>query len=133
MATENTFVKEITFINPAFYDEETQAHTSKEVTVSATFKDLSRTDRTQHDLHFMIMAAFEETKGNSVKYDSSQLLKMIDEFVETAMLTKDGDPNTAATNTDKLQFLNDSIGKLKFGFWLMKEKFSPFFAQLAKT
>lgn len=133
MATETTFVKEITFINPAYYDTEEQAHIEKEVTVSATFRELSRTDRKQHDLHFMVMAAFEETKGNTVKYDSSQLLKMIDEFVDTSMVTQTEDPTTQATATDKTQFLNDSIGKLKFGFWLMKEKFSPFFAQLGKT
>lgn len=128
-----TFQKEITFLNVASFNTETKQHGEKEETKLATFKDLSRTERSQHELHFMIMAAFEETKGKKVKYDSSQILKMTDEFIETSLVTNNDDPSSDITITDKTQFLNDSIAKLNFGLWLLNEKFAPFFAQLGKT
>jgi hypothetical protein len=124
-----TFTKEISFINPAFFNSEKKFE-EKEVTVLATFKELSRIDRSQHELHFMIMGAFDSTKGKSVKFDTSTVLKMTDEFIETSMLTNTDDPTIKVTATEKTQFLNDSIGKLKFGMWLLNEKFSPFFSQL---
>lgn len=128
-----TFQKEITFLNPAFFDTELNDHIEKEVTKTATFKELSRTDRDQHELHFMIMAAFEETKGKKVRYDSSQVLNMTDSFIESCMIIKDeANPGVEIGSADKTQFLNDSIAKLNFGLWLLNEKFSPFFAQLAK-
>lgn len=130
-----TFQKEISFINPAYFDSTLTppAHVEKEVTKTATFKELSRTDREQHELHFMIMAAFQETKGKIVKYDSSQILAMTDIYIETCMLVNDSlNPTVEITATDKLQFINDSIAKLNFGMWLLNEKFSPFFAQLGK-
>lgn len=125
----STFTKEVSFINPAFFDNTLTppSHVEKEETKTATFKELSRTDRDQHDLHFMIMAAFEATSGKKVKYDSSQILKMTDEYIETSLIVND-----CFTSTDKLQFLNDSIAKLQFGMWLLNEKFAPFFAQLGK-
>lgn len=127
-----TFQKEISFINTAYFDAETSDHIEKEITKTATFKDLSRTDRDQHELHFMIMAAFEETKGKKVKYDSTQVLGMTDIFIETCMIVDLATTENGITATDKIQFLNDSIAKLNFGLWLLNEKFAPFFAQLGK-
>jgi hypothetical protein len=131
-----TYQKEISFISPTFFDPEKGqmgGFEEKEITKTATFKELSRTDREQHELHFMIMAAFEETKGKKVKYDSSQVLQMTDIYIETCMLVNDGtNPTIDITASDKLQFLNDSIAKLNFGLWLLNEKFAPFFSQLGK-
>ena len=131
-----TYTKEISFISPTAFDAtkgQMGQFEEKEITKTATFKELSRTDREQHELHFMIMAAFQETTGKKVKYDSSQILEMTDIYIETCMLVNDGlNPQIDITATDKMQFLNDSIAKLKFGLWLLNEKFSPFFAQLGK-
>lgn len=126
-----TFQKEISFISPTSFNQELNggmgSFEEKEITKTATFKELSRTDRDQHELHFMIMAAFEETKGKKVKYDSSQVLAMTDSFIESCLIINDD-----ITTADKTQFLNDSIAKLQFGLWLLQEKFSPFFAQLRR-
>lgn len=133
----STFQKEISFISPTAFNQELNSgmggFEENEVTKTATFKELSRIDREQHELHFMIMAAFEETKGKKVKYDSTQVLGMTDVFIETCMLVNDGtNPTVDVTVADKTQFLNDSIAKLNFGLWLLNEKFAPFFAQLGK-
>lgn len=125
----STFQKEISFISPTNFNQELNggmgAFEEKEITKLATFKELSRTDRDQHELHFMIMAAFQETKGKRIKYDSSQVLAMTDSYIETCLIIDE-----SFTTADKTQFLNDSIAKLKFGLWLLNEKFAPFFAQL---
>jgi hypothetical protein len=127
----NTFEKDITFFNPAFFDGE--KHIEKEETKVCTFKDLSRIDRDQHELHFMIMNAYE-IRGNKVKFDPTQVLDMTDKFIEICMITStDASIPNAVTEQDRSQILNDSLAKLDFGRWLLKEKFAPFFSQLVRN
>lgn len=125
-----TFQKEITFLSPTAFNEKTKKFEEAEISKVATFKELSRLDRSQHDLHFMIMNAFNQTKGNDFHLDTTNFMKMTDMFIENALMTKDDEPTTEITQNDKIQFLNDSIGKLAFGMWLFKEKFTPFFQKL---
>lgn len=126
-----TFQKEISFISPTSWNPELNnnmgGHEEKEITKTATFNELSRTNREQHELHFMIMGAFDSIGGKKVKYDPKVVLEMTDQFIESALIV-----NESFTAADKTQFLNDSIAKLNFGLWLLNEKFAPFFSQLGK-
>jgi len=53
-----TFKKEISITAPVF-DEKTNTHTQETVEKTATFKELSRTEKDQHKLHFMLIGIFE--------------------------------------------------------------------------
>jgi hypothetical protein len=123
MNPTETFKREISFFNPAqFLDGK---HTGGGVdTKTFTFKELSRIDRDQHELHFTMMTAFE-TRGRKSKIDPGQMLELTDLFINTCFVLVDG-----ITETDKTLLLNDSIAKLKFGTFLLNEKMPPFFQQL---
>ena len=57
-----TFEKEITYF-VAEYNPATEKVEEKLVTKSATFKELSRLDKTQAKLHFKIMSFLEKEAG----------------------------------------------------------------------
>lgn len=123
--TETTFKHEITFFNPAFFDTEKNKHTGgSNETKTFVFKELSRVDRDQHELHFTMMTAFQNS-GKKMKVDPPQLLQITELFIDTCFVAADG-----VLEVDKLLLLNDSIAKIKLGTFLLNEKMPPFFQQL---
>lgn len=125
---EQTFTKEIYFFNPACWDDEAKQHVGKEVSKTATFKQLNRNDREQRKFQFMLTSIFKSKNENDISVDHEVLSDITEQFVEV-MLT----PDATFTETDKAMFLNDNIAVIEFALWLLKEKLSPFFVQLAQN
>lgn len=122
-----TFEKDITFLSREF-DTDSQQWEEKEVVKKATFKELSRTDRTQAKLHFKLVAIFEnfgvsDEADASAKIDSDGLYDLTTKAIKTLLIIDD-----SFTEQDKTAFLNDSFAVLAFGLWALGEKFAPFFS-----
>lgn len=123
-----TFEKEITWVG---WDVDAENNTTVETprTKIATFKELSRTDKTQHKLHFKLLALFEgleksKDEEDSIGISSDGLYDITVKAVNILFVASD-----QFNEADKKEFLNDSIALLEFGLWLFKEKFSPFFSK----
>lgn len=107
----------------------------KSVTKNATFKELSRTEREQHELHFDIIEYFTSANSKENKKGDKQVrikLKeayplILNAFDTLLVINEDFKPQ------DKEEFLNDSAAILDFGMWLIKEKITPFFSQLMQS
>jgi hypothetical protein len=130
------FEKEISFLSKTFDQDEISTDTNgwKEIEVSktASFHELSRTDRRQHKLHFMMIALFEANaaeNGEEAKMtiDSDKLYDLTSKAVKTLLVIDE-----RFTEGDKTEFLNDSLALLNFGMWLLGEHIRPFFSNLMK-
>lgn len=126
------FEKQISFLSKVFYpDKVTESHNGWEeepVTKTATFKELSRTDRAQHKLHFKIISIFEHfgaKEGGEIKLDPDGMYDLSVKAINTLLITD----KTTFTDQDKAEFLNDSGAIFDFGFWLLGEKIAPFFSK----
>ena len=121
-----TFEKEITFLSKQLVNLEWSL---VEVSKVATFKELSRVDRNQHKLHFMLTSLFTASSGEGeetkIQIDSDSLYDLTTKAIRTLLVLND-----TFTETDKAEFLNDSGAILNFGIWAYKEKFTPFFSSL---
>jgi hypothetical protein len=123
-----TFEKEITWVSWEV-DAEKNETVETPRTKIATFNELSRTDKTQHKLHFKLLSLFEglereKGEADSVGISSDGLYDITVKAINILLV-----PNTVFTEMDRKEFLNDSIALLEFGMWLFKEKFSPFFSK----
>jgi|YelNatPaOPRAMG01_1025707.scaffolds.fasta_scaffold91594_3 hypothetical protein len=127
-----TFEKEVSYVS---WEVDTEKNESVEtvVTKTATFKELSRTDKTQHKLHFKLISLVEglkKEKGeeNSIGISSDGLYDITVKAINILFV-----PTDSFTEQDKKEFLNDSMALLDFGLWLFKEQFTPFFAKSKMT
>lgn len=123
-----TFTKEISFINPSSFDPtkgKMGEHTEKEETKTATFKELSRTDKDQRTFQFMLMSVFKSKGEGEVQIDHSMLCDITEKGVDILLIT-----DAVFTEIDKVNFLNDNGAIISFGLWLLKEKITPFFSLL---
>lgn len=124
----STFTKEISFINPAFFDKDIKpagAHVEKEEKKTATFKELSRTDKDQRKFQFMLMSVFKSKGEGEMQIDHEMLCDITEKGVEVLLI-----PDANFTEIDKTNFLNDNGAVISFGMWLLGEKISPFFSHL---
>lgn len=126
------FQREISFISK-IWDEATTSFIEGTVSKVATFKELSRTDKSQHKLHFKIIAIFEhfgvkDGDNESVKIDSDGVYDLTVKAINTLLIPD----KSAFTEQDKAEFLNDSAAIFDFGFWLLGEKIAPFFSKFSK-
>jgi hypothetical protein len=125
-----TFTKDISFINPSFFDPELKNgmgdHCEKEITKTATFKDLSRTDKDQRKFQFMLMSVFKSKGEGELQIDHDMLCDITEKAIEVLLITD----AVNFTDIDKGQFLNDNGAIINFGMWLLGEKISPFFSLL---
>lgn len=127
------FEKEITFLTKSF-DPATGLWGYQEVTKTAKFRELNRTDRTQHKLHFKLIAIFEqfgvveEGDEGKMKIDSDGVYDLSVKAIRTLLI-----PDAEFTEADKTEFLNDSAAIINFGMWALSEKFTPFFSQFRMT
>lgn len=121
-----TFEKELSWVSYEPQGEEVVEVTRIKI---ATFKELNRTDKLQHKLHFKLISLFEGLEKSKDEEDtigiSSDGLYDITVKAINILLT----PNEVFTEMDKKEFLNDSIALLEFGMWLFQEKFTPFFSK----
>lgn len=130
---ETIFEKQITFLDPnAGFDEPSKTFVPGIVTKTATFKVLNRIDRTQHKLHFMIMAIFgigsdADEEAGKISLDSDKMLDVTNKFIKTLLVV-----NEDFTEQDKTLFLNDSGALLPFGLEILGEYITPFFSTLMK-
>ena len=131
----DVFEKEITFLSREFEIDSNNPDdkgkwVEKAVKKIATFKELSRTDKDQHKLHFMLVGIMtnapkdgeDETKMN---IDSDALYDLTVKAIK--LLLKIDERFTAQ---DKAEFLADSGAIFNFSMWLLGEKITPFFSNL---
>lgn len=107
----------------------------KVVTKTAQFKELSRTQRDQHKLHFKIISVFSGASSNdsyigdgktaSFTIDTDVIYDLTTKFIRLNHI-----PNENFTIQDREELLQDSGGLATFGLWLLAEKISPFFSEL---
>jgi hypothetical protein len=130
------FQRDIKFISKIFAESKISDTCNGwiEDTISkkATFKELSRTDKAQHKLHFKIIAIFEhfgvkDGEGDAIKIDSDGVYDLTVKAINTLLILDEG-----FTVQDKAEFLNDSAAIFDFGFWLLGEKIAPFFSKFSK-
>jgi hypothetical protein len=121
-----TFEQEITFMSKDM-DPDTKQWIETPVTKTATFKELSRTDKTQHKLHFMLMSIIEsdEESGDKLHIDSDKLYDITTKFIKTLLVI-----NENFTEQNKGEFLSDSGALLSFGLKILGDKITPFFVKL---
>ena len=128
------FKKEITFLQKQFIEGEWAL---VEISKTARFKELSRVDRSQHELHFMITQMMEQSEKDDEKdeeekvkmtVDSKVLYKLVRKSVNVLLLVDEN-----FKEDDKAEFLQDSGALLQFGLWLLQEKLTPFFSVLMGT
>jgi hypothetical protein len=122
-----TFEKEIEWVGWEF-DADKNSTVERTRVKTATFKELNRTDKEQHKLHFKLISLFEgleKEKGEEGSFDISSdgLYDITVKAVKVLFIE-----NESFTKVDKEEFLTDSIALLSFGMWLFKEKFTPFFS-----
>ena len=126
-----TFEKEISFLSKTFNSADNGGNNEWEdklVKKIATFKELSRTAKDQHKLHFKIISLFSDNskKGeNSISLDTDVVYDLTTIFVEKCLVL-----NEVFTVQDKEEFLQDSGALFQFGMAILGEKITPFFSVL---
>jgi hypothetical protein len=129
-----TFVKQVKFLSHSFDGEKP---VDVILTKDATFKELNRTDKSQHDLHFDIVGLLVKNKVSDDDDDESNKVLSLD-MAKVGALVKKAIKTTALTDnnfteTDKKEFLQDFGALLPFSNWYMQEKVLPFFQSLSMT
>lgn len=119
-----TYKKEISFLSQVLVGEQFE---SQEVKKVATFKELSRTDKDQHKLHFMLVSIFKSNGNDEMKLDSDQLYDITVKAISSTLITDEN-----FTEQDKMEFLGDGGALIQFGMWLLADKISPFFSALMR-
>ena len=126
----STFTRELKWVSWEYSDAEGKQIECERVK-TATFKELNRTDRTQHKLHFKLISLFEGVQNNDPEQVNISTDRLYDITVKTVELLCV--PDQSFTETDKQEFMNDSIALLTFGMWLVREKFAPFFTSFSTS
>jgi hypothetical protein len=120
-----TFKKEIKFSIKNFNVEKNEWEDII-VTKTATFKELSQTDSTQHQLIFLVSPLFVEQRqiGGETKMiaDPVVLLDLTKASINCLLIE-----DTEFNIQDKIEFLNDGFALFRFGQWFLQNKFSGFF------
>jgi hypothetical protein len=130
----NTFKRNISFTSKVFDESKISSDSNgwedAVIEKTAVFKEMNRTDRSQHKLHFKIISIFEHfgsKDGEEIKIDSDGVYELTVKAINTLLVT-----DSDFTEQDKAEFLNDSAAIFDFGFWLLGEKIAPFFSTFAK-
>ena len=124
---EKTFQKEIEFLTKT-YVQDSDSWEPLPITKTATFKELSAIDKTQHKLHFKILSLTDilgkEEATDKVSIDTDVLYDLTVKTIKTLLVIDD-----KFTATDKEEFLSDSMALLSFGMWMLTEHTLPFFSK----
>ena len=106
----------------------------------AMFKELNQTDRTQHKLHWQIVQAIQESVSEDIEPGEKQKVLLntdaVYDLTRKAIRTLFV-PNPECSQKENEQFLEeflcDSGAMFEFGFWLLAEKFAPFFSTFSRV
>lgn len=129
---QQLFQKEISFLSrQAISGADNNTIEWQDVIVNkvAHFKELKRTDRDQHKLHFKIISLFEmlnvqaDEETGKVNISSDALYDLTVKCIKTLLVIDD-----QFTEADRNDFLSDSGAILQFSMWMLKEKLMPFFS-----
>ena len=129
----NTYTKEITFVTKVLGDNDKWE--KQKVTKTATFKELDDTDKSQHRLHFQLLAifqSFDTGKGSQgsektkAKIDPEGLYDITVLAVNTLLVFSE-----QFSEADKNELLNSSSAIMQLAFWLLAEKLTPFFQEFS--
>lgn len=132
---EATFKREVSYMSKRFVANEAGTDgTWKEelVTKEIEFRELDRTDRKQHKLHFKIVSLFtngdKDEDGGGLRLDSDTLYDLSQKAMkELAVLNED------FKEGDRNEMLSDSGAIFNFGYWFLGEKVTPFFSNLMRS
>lgn len=127
-----TYERGVSYIGKVF-DSVSKQWADDTITKTACFKELNRVDRSQHKLHFKLIAILEDNMGEDteegrLKISTDGLYDLTAKAIKTLLVVDD-----KFTESDRTELLNDSIAILEFGMWFMKEKVPPFFNQFSMT
>jgi hypothetical protein len=129
---EKVFKKEITFLSKVAVMEATDENKvgdviEVEVTKTAVFKEISRTNRSQHKLHSTLLSMegviYKDANGK-FRIDGGELMTLSALAIETLLIVD----NNNFTEGDKTEVLNDSFALINTGIWLFEHKLAPFFS-----
>lgn len=123
----DTFEREISFMSLQLNDA--NAFELKLTSKTATFNELSRTEKEQHKLHFKIVSLFtnaeKDEETGKINLDSDTIYDLTIKSIKQLLVI-----NPSFTAQDKVEFLNDSGAIFNFGYWMLGEKVTPFFSTL---
>jgi hypothetical protein len=129
---EKVFKKEITFISKQPVMEATKENKvgdiiEVEVTKEAVFKEISRTNRSQHKLHSTLLSMegviYKDGNGK-LRIDGGELMNLSSLAIDTLLVVG----ANGFTEGDKTEVLNDSFALINTGIWLFEHKLAPFFS-----
>ena len=130
----NTFEKEVSFAvmvvnvdneGKAILKDGSPEYVQKIVTKTATFKELVRTDATQRELCWNILKIVDFKQGETPTINDEAACNITNAYINELVVVNDN-----FTQQDKTDLLNDNIGVVNFGLWLVHNKIIPFFLQL---
>lgn len=131
-----TFEREISFLSKTF---DAAANNGvgewilQEVKKVAKFKELDRTDKDQHKLHFKIVGMFSNSDKDDVnskmELNSDAMYDLTTKAVRTLLIVDEGSFNSQ----EKEEFLADSGALLTFGMWIVGNKLMDFFSNLTQS
>jgi len=123
---DKTFTFEVSF-HSMILNLETKKQELKEVKKTATFKELSQFDPSQHNLIFRsenILRTIEFKKEHVWIADADLSLEFAKSAINTLLIE-----NESFNRFDKAEFLNDGIALMKFGKFFI-DKYITFFLPL---
>jgi hypothetical protein len=126
-----TFTKDISYLSNTF-DNDKQAFTMTKVTRVFKFKELNRTDKSQHKLFFLMFPLYLSTKdmnGNERMIADPEVLQNLTNVALDKLLIVESPQD----EQDKKEFTNDGIAVMEFGYWFLNQKFTPFFLNSLAT
>lgn len=139
---EKTFTHQITYLAKIFdgsieVDDQNDGWVLKETPAVITFKDLDQTSREQHKFHFRIISFYSNAKKRAgfgsqemqIDIDTDELYDMAVEYINRFSIPDEANFGAIA----KEEVLNDFGAMSSLAFWLLKEKFYPFFQKLAPS
>lgn len=102
-----------------------------------TFQELDQTNRGQHKFHFRIVTFYSNAKKKGgfgsqdleFDLDTDELYDMTVEYVKKFSILD----SASFTAQVREEVLNDFGALSTLAFWLLREKFFPFFQRLAPT
>ena len=138
MTETATFQQELNYVEMGFNDPQDPSSVGLvPVKKTATFKELSRTDKSQHHLAMYMTKKFRAFSKPTGEFDNEgkeiykfsledeETYDMTVRFVETNLV-----PTADFDAKDAKEFLNDVVGISELGTALFQDKFLPFFAIL---
>lgn len=139
METTPTYSQAISYVTKVFNETRT-GFKDAPTKVLATFKELSRTDKSQHKLAMLITSTMRRfgkvEKPAEDGKPATYILEVDDEILydlTVRYITETSVFTDIYRETERAEILADAGAILSFGHWALKEKIAPFFSILHET